>query len=122
MARILVIDDEELVRFTLQEILKSAGHEIVVAGNGREGVEVFNKQPCDLVVTDIIMPEKEGVETIIELRKVHPGLKVIAISGGGRTRNFDFLDLAQQFGADVTLSKPFGNKELLQAVDELLAV
>ncbi len=121
MARILVIDDEELARFTLQEILQGANHEVVEARNGNEGIAFQRAQPFDLIVTDIIMPEKEGVETIIELKRDYPDLKIIGISGGGRTRNLDFLEMAKQFGADKIIAKPFSEKELLENVNACLA-
>lgn len=122
MARILVIDDEELARFTVASLLESAGHEVVEAPNGQVGLSLQNAQLFDLVVTDIIMPKKEGVETIIKLKRDHPDLKIIAISGGGRTRNLDFLKLAKQFGADKILAKPFTEKELMEEVNACLKV
>ncbi len=121
MARILVADDEKLVRVTIRKILTSAGHEVTEAANGREAIEMQNAQACDLLITDIIMPEKEGVETTIELKRDHPNLKIIAISGGGRTRNLDFLKLAKQFGADAVLAKPFSEDQLLGAVGDCLS-
>lgn len=120
MARILVIDDEELVRFTLKKALEKAGHEVVEAANGNDGIEVYKQSPVDLVITDIIMPQKEGVETIVELRRDHPDVKIIAISGGGRTGTTDYLELAKEFGARHVLKKPFGRQELLDAVQETL--
>lgn len=120
MTRILVVDDEELARFTLREVLESAGYDVAEAKNGRECVERQRATPFDLIVTDIIMPEKEGVETIIELRHDFPKLKIIAISGGGRTHNLDFLKLARQYGADAILAKPFTDDQLLEAVTEQL--
>ena len=116
MARILIIDDEELARFTIRDILETAGHEVVEAQNGNEGLAFQRAAPFDLVVTDIIMPEKEGVETIIELKQEFPDLGIVAISGGGRTRNLDFLQLAEQYGADRVLAKPFVEEDLLEAV------
>ena len=121
MARILVADDEKLVRFTIRKILMSAGHEVTEAENGKVAIETHKAGNFDLLITDIIMPEKEGVETTIEMKRDHPDLKVIAISGGGRTRNLDFLKLAKQFGADAILAKPFSEHELMAAVDECLA-
>ncbi|MCH8237326.1 MAG: response regulator [Proteobacteria bacterium] len=82
---------------------------------------VETTDPFDLVITDIIMPEKEGVETIVELKQLHPSLKIIAISGGGRTRNMDFLKLAKQFGADSILAKPFSEDELMEHVNACLS-
>ncbi len=122
MARILIIDDEELARFTVRLILETAGHEVGEAKNGNEGLTQFRSNPYDLVITDIIMPEKEGIETIIELRKDYPDLRIIAISGGGRTRNLDFLRLAGQFGAAVSLAKPFSDDELIVAVNTCLGM
>ncbi len=120
MARILVIDDEELARYTLREILHNAGHEVAEAKNGNEGIAFQKAHPFDLVITDIIMPEKEGVETIIDLKQAYPDLKIIGISGGGRTRNLDFLKLAKQFGADRTIAKPFSEDELMENVNACL--
>ena len=120
MANILVADDEELARFTIREILEAEGHTVVEAKNGVEAIALFNKHPTDLIITDIIMPDKEGIETIIELKRDHPEVKIIAISGGGRTRNLDFLDLAKRYGADVILAKPFSEDELLGALGEVL--
>ena len=120
MARILVIDDEELVRFTLKQALEKAGHEVVEATNGNDGIEIYQQSPVDLIITDIIMPQKEGIETIVELRRDDPDVKIIAISGGGRTGTTNYLELAQTFGARHVLRKPFGRQELLDAVQETL--
>ncbi len=122
MTRVLVIDDEELARFALREILESANYEVDEAQNGAEGIKKQNQTPFDLVVTDIIMPVKEGVETTIELKRNFPDIKIIVISGGGRTRNLDFLEMAKKFGADMALAKPFSNDEFLAAVEKTLAV
>jgi YesN/AraC family two-component response regulator len=120
MANILIIDDEELVRLTLQQILEEAGHVVREAADGAEGIRLYQESPADLVVTDIIMPDTEGIETIIQLRKHDPAVNIIAISGGGRVRNLDFLDVAEKFGAARVLAKPFEEEELLEAVDECL--
>ena len=121
MARILLIEDVKIARYALREILENAGHEVTEAENGNEGIAFQKAQPFDLIVTDIIMPEKDGVETIIILKRDYPALPVIAISGGGRTRHLDFLKLAERSGADKVLAKPFSEKELLQFVDACLA-
>jgi len=121
MARILVVDDEELARFTMREILEGAGHEVEEAKNGAQGISLQRSRRFDVVVTDIIMPEKEGVQTIIELRQEFPSLPIIAISGGGRTRNLDFLKIAEQYGAKKILPKPFSEEDLLSAVNGCLA-
>ncbi|CCQ72428.1 response regulator [Magnetospira sp. QH-2] len=120
MATILVIDDEELARFTIQEILESEGHVVLEAANGEEGLAVFRDNKVDLVITDIIMPRKEGIETISELKADAPNLPVIAISGGGRTRNLDFLELSKEYGATSVVVKPFTDEDLMAVVNELL--
>ncbi|MCD6074839.1 MAG: Response regulator, CheY-like receiver [Rhodospirillales bacterium] len=120
MANILVIDDEKLARFTVRKILEQAGHKIIETESGTEGVRIFQAQPCDLVITDIIMPGKEGIETINDIKRISPRTPIIAMSGGGRTGNLDFLKLAQQRGADQTISKPFKPDELLGMVSGLL--
>src|SRR3990172_11204918 len=120
-ARILVIDDDDEVRETLCNILRSAGFEATVARNGKEGVRLFDAVGADAVVTDVIMPEMEGIETIRELRLRRAGVKIVAISGGGRTGVADYLALAKKFGADATLSKPFSRDELLAALSDLRA-
>lgn len=120
MAKILIIDDEEIVRFTLREILESDGHEVAEASDGNKGLKTQRANPADLVITDIIMPEKEGVETIIELQKEFPQTKIIAISGGGRMKNMDFLEVAKKFGAHSVMSKPFSAKDLLAQVRDCI--
>ena len=108
---VLVIDDETLVRATIARMIEREGHRVLQAANGVEGLNIFNRERVDVVVCDIIMPEKEGIETIGELRRTKPALKIIAISGGGRTENVDFLGMAQRLGADYVLAKPFGRDE-----------
>ncbi|MFQ5774253.1 MAG: response regulator [Kiloniellaceae bacterium] len=120
MACILVVDDEEPVRTTLRQMLEKAGHQIFEAANGEEAIRVFEDLKIDLVITDIIMPEKEGIETIVGLRQTAPDLKIIAISGGGRTGNMDFLQLAKKFGANGVLAKPFAVQAVLDAVNSVL--
>jgi len=121
MARILVIDDLPMVRQMLSDMLSGDGHTVVEAKNGRDGLEKMRQQPANLVITDIIMPEMEGVETVIALKRDFPQLQIIAISGGGRGANYDFLDAARKLGAARTLRKPFTRQELLDAVEECLA-
>ncbi len=116
---VLVIDDEDLVRDTLRRALESAGIEVTVAADGREGLETYLANPTDVVVTDILMPEKEGIETIIELKRENPEVKIVAISGGDRAGNTDFLEMAVLLGADRVLRKPFRPRELLAAIDDL---
>lgn len=120
MNRILVIDDDAPFRSVLEQMLTRAGYEVATAGNGREGLELQRKAPAPLVITDLIMPEKEGMETIIELRRDFPETKIIAISGGGRHGSQDFLPIAQKLGAVRTLEKPFSREHLLEAVTAVL--
>lgn len=121
MARILIIDDEPYILMMLKKMLEKVGHEVDMAVNGEEGMELFNKYHADLIITDIVMPEKEGLETIRELKKKHPELKVIAISGGGRVDSKEYLDSARLFGASRIFKKPFKQKEIIGAVEELLS-
>jgi len=116
MSRILVIDDEELVRYSLKRVLEGAGFDVAEAGDGDQGLKAVEAQSFDLVITDIIMPNKEGIETVIDLKRLRPDLKVVAMSGGGRTRNLDYLNVAREFGADEVLAKPFSEDELLAVV------
>ncbi len=121
MVRILIIDDEDELRSMLRQMLEQAGYEVTEAVNGAEGIQLYEQDTHDLIITDIIMPEKEGVETIIALRRADPGLPIIAISGGGRLDATDFLTMTKKLGARRTLSKPFRRDQLLEAVGECLA-
>jgi DNA-binding response OmpR family regulator len=121
MQRVLIIDDDEQVRALLYEILDRAGFEVIEATNGTEGMKLYRSQPADLVITDLIMPEKEGVETILELRREFPNVRVVAISSGGRNSGRDYLPIAAQLGARRTVAKPFSRQEILDAVRDTLA-
>ncbi len=120
MARILIIEDEELVRFSLADTILLAGHEVLEARNGQEGLKVLDEEKIDIVITDIIMPVMEGVQTTIEIRRSHPSLKIIAISGGGRAKNMQYLNLAKHYGADFILKKPFSNEELIRSINKCI--
>jgi CheY-like chemotaxis protein len=120
MGRILIVEDDTAVRELLREMLERAGHDVIDAGNGQEAIALHKSTPADLIITNILMPEKEGLETIQELRRDDPDIKIIAISGGGQVGPADYLDIARRFGAKKTFSKPFNRKDLLAAVDELL--
>ena len=120
MAQILIIDDDDQLRLMLRKTLERSGYEVVEAPNGKEGIKRFREMPCDLVITDLIMPEKEGLETISELKEDFPDIKVIAISGGGRVGPNDYLHLAKMLGAQRTLTKPIELPELLKTIKELL--
>ncbi len=104
----------------LRKILEKDGYEILEAPDGKVGSELYRKDPVDLIISDIFMPNQEGLRTIKELRQDFPDLKIIAISGGGRVKGFDYLEDAKIFGANRTLAKPFTSKEVLEAVGELL--
>lgn len=121
MQRVLVIDDDEQLRALLYEILDRAGFQVEEAVNGVEGLKLYRKQPADLVITDLIMPEKEGVETIMELRDQFPEARIIAISGGERVGGRNYLPIAARLGARRTIAKPFSRQEILDAVRETLA-
>ncbi len=110
----LVVDDDPMVCEIIARTLSSAGYSVQCAANGNEAVELFAKSPCAIVVTDIVMPEKEGIETIIELKRLDPAVKILAISGGGRERGKEFLRYASRLGANAVLSKPFRKAELLE--------
>lgn len=118
--RILVIDDDEQMRVLLQQAMQWAGFEVVAAENGRQGQQLFEEQPADLIITDLIMPEQEGLETIRMLKRGYPAVKIIAISGGGRIGPEAYLPAAMELGADRIFAKPFDVKELISAVHELL--
>jgi len=120
MARILVIDDEPVVTQTLRRYLERHGFEVLIASNGDEGIELHAENPADIVVTDILMPGKEGFETIHALREISPGLRIIAISGGGRNEPHTYLRFAQKFGADRAFSKPLDLSVLVSSIRELL--
>ena len=120
MTRILVIDDEESVRTVLRQMLEKEGYEIEDAEDGAVGLKLLHEHLPDLIITDLFMPEKEGIETMIEVRKHFPQVKIIAISGGGRMGKLDLLPMAESFGAQRTLAKPFERKELLETVKEVL--
>lgn len=117
--KILVIEDDLFFQQMLKDLLNHEGYKIIVAGNGREGIQFFKQEQPDLIITDIIMPEMEGTETILELKKINSQVKIIAMSGGGRANLVDYLDMANEFGVDATFSKPFNNQELLNKIQEL---
>jgi two-component system chemotaxis response regulator CheY len=120
MARILVIDDDSLIRETLRRMLEGAGHEVTEAEDGAAGLKAVKAQRPDLVVTDIYMPGKEGIETIRELRQIVPGLKIIAISGSSWSSGHEALSSAKLLGADRTLPKPFRKEQLLASIRDCL--
>lgn len=121
MADILIIDDDAQLSAMLKQLLERQGYSVITALDGKKGIELFHSQGAKLIITDLIMPVKEGIETIAELIKQVPGIKIIAISGGGRLKPDSYLNLAETFGAVRSFAKPIDRKALLEAVAELLA-
>jgi len=117
---ILIIDDDPQVLAMLRQRLMRNGYEVIEAADGKEGVKIYRENPTDLIITDLIMPEKEGIEIIIELRRDFPDIKIIAMSGGGRVSPDQYLPMAKGLGARYTFAKPIEMEELLQAINELL--
>jgi len=122
MKKILVIEDNAIVRNTMMRILQAAGYDVVTANDGLEGVALFRQETPDLVISDIIMPQQEGIATIRQILAESPGTKIIAISGGGRIGNTDFLQIARKMGAVDALPKPFDPDDLLGRIDNCLKV
>ena len=121
MIRILVVDDDFQMREMLGVILERKGYDVKTASDGKAALQMQSTKPFDIVITDIIMPERKGLDTISELRRGYPRVKIIAISGGGRNKPEGYLEFASQIGADRILVKPFGSWEILGAVRELAA-
>jgi CheY-like chemotaxis protein len=122
MARILVVDDDPTVRMIAGEILTGAGHEVAEAADGDEALKQVGEIPFDLVVLDMLMPNKDGLETIAELRGRRPPMRILAISSGGRMDAGQLLRMALVFGADETMAKPLRSEALTEAVSRLLAM
>ena len=122
MAKLLIIDDEEDIREMLRIMLKRAGYEALTAPNGSAAAKLLEAgEEIDLIITDVVMPEVDGIATIIETKKKRPGMKIIAISGGGVIPPETYLEMAGKLGAARTFTKPLQIKEVLAAVKELLA-
>jgi len=121
MARIVVIDDEDLILEALTTILTQSGHQVRTANNGKAGLAAIRAERPDVVITDIIMPEMEGIETIRGIRALVPDMPIVAMSGGGRIAAVDLLAMASELGARVVLAKPFGREQLLAAIEACLA-
>ncbi len=119
MATILVIDDEAAMRRMIVRILTGAGHRVVEAADGYIAVDTFRRENPDIIIVDILMPDRDGIETIQKIRAVRGDVGIIAISGGGIVEPMFYLDLAEKFGAHHHLAKPFKPKELIEAVESL---
>jgi CheY-like chemotaxis protein len=120
MSKILVVDDEPQVRNMLKDLLEDEGYSVTIAQNGVEVLRACQTEMPDLIITDLIMPEKEGIEFIREIKRERPGIKIIAISGGGRIGPHNYLKYAERFGAEFAFKKPVASLELLNAVNQLL--
>ncbi len=120
MARILIVDDNVQVRLSIHMALEDAGYEVEEAHNGNMGLQMYREKPFDLVITDIIMPEKEGVEMIIDLKNEYPEAKIIAMSGYTRISPEYYLFIAEKLGSTKTFTKPIEMNELLKTVKEIL--
>ena len=120
MESILIIDDEPQIRSMIRLILERSGYTVIEASDGIEGIRRFREKPADLIITDLIMPNKDGIGMIIELKKEFPDVKIVAMSGGGLNRPEGYLRGAQKLGAACTLSKPINRQELLRVVRDTL--
>lgn len=120
MAYILVIDDDPQILEIFKRFLETEGHSVVTAGNGQEGMDIFRNDQADLIVIDMVMPVKDGLQTIMQLEKEFPGLKAIAISGGGIIGPDRYLALAKCIGIKQTLAKPISKEQLINAVNDVL--
>lgn len=118
MATILIIDDEKGIRSLLREVLEKEGHQVLEASNGRTGLELFRRTPADLVIMDILMPVKDGMEATWQLTHEFPDVRIIAMTAGRGDTNF--LDVAKLFGAHRVLEKPFKMEDMLEAVHAAL--
>ena len=120
MPRILIVEDDEDLRNLLEQLLLRMGYQVALADNGRSALLQMSKQPVDLVVTDMLMPEMEGAETILAVRQHYPDVKILAISGGGISSATTYLKIADALGAHKILNKPFEPPEFLKTVREVL--
>jgi CheY-like chemotaxis protein len=123
MAKVLVVDDEKIIRSLLKEIVGKEGHEVLTAKDGAEALEKIEEDKPDLIITDIFMPEKTGLETIVEAKKIYGDIKIIAISGDSISRKGGHrhcLDIAECLGSSTVLEKPFSREEVIEAVKKAL--
>ena len=120
MALILIIDDEPQIRSMLKLMLERDGYEVAEAPDGIEGIKIFRQKPADLIITDLIMPNKDGIGMIIDLKKEFPDVKIIAMSGGGLNKPEGYLKGAKKLGAVRTLTKPIDRDEMLRTIKDVL--
>lgn len=120
MARILIVDDDATIRLLLRIVFEFSGYEVLEAGDGHEGMEGYRMGSPDLIIIDLLMPRKGGLDTISELRREAPEVKIIAMSGSTQYGDSNLLDVAKQWGAQCAFQKPFQLSEMCEAVRELL--
>jgi DNA-binding response OmpR family regulator len=120
VARILIVEHDPLIREMLATTLRDAGYETATASDGHEALERIEAAPADVVITDVLMPDGDGMQAIVELRRRTPGIRLLAISGGSEMESARYLRGAESFGATRTLVRPFDNRQLLDAVDEIV--
>ncbi len=120
MKHILVVDDEPQIRLMLKKLLESEGYKVTEAPDGKKAIQCYREDLPDLIITDLLMPEKEGLETMAELLKENPGLKIIAMSGGGRNKPVGYLHTAKLLGAAETFEKPIRKEDLLEAIKKII--
>jgi CheY-like chemotaxis protein len=120
MASILLVDDDDVFLAMLSAVLTRAGYQVIVAFDGQRAINLYKSRPTDLVITDLVMPEKEGLELIGELKRFHPEVKIIVVSGAGKHALEDYLKMAKALGANRVLAKPFSEREILEAISEVL--
>lgn len=119
---ILLIEDDKDIREIIREALARKDFSVQEAGNGREALNIFKPGITEMIITDLIMPEEDGLKVIMKIREKKPGIKVIAISGGGKAGPGSYLNLAKALGADAVFSKPFSINALVEKVENLLAL
>jgi YesN/AraC family two-component response regulator len=117
--KILIVDDEEIILFGIKAIIEKHNFKVDVASNGIQGIALLSQQAYDILITDIIMPEKDGIELIRYTKKLFPNIRIIAISGGGRITDEDHLKKAKELGCDFVIEKPFSSQELIKAIHAL---
>lgn len=120
MAQVLIVDDDDQVRLMLRQMLERLGHEVREAESGDKALQIYRAEPSEVVMMDLIMPDKEGIETITEMRREFPDARIIAMSGGGRVGPDNYLELASKLGARWTLTKPFNVEQIKEAVEAVL--
>lgn len=121
MARILVVDDEENMRFMIREMLEEDSHEVTEASSGKEAITEFRRTPVDLVITDLVMPDKNGLDLIMDIKQDYPSVAILAISGGGGVNGrFDYIPIAELIGASSVMRKPFKLADLRDKVNSML--